>query len=852
MLFSSHSYHGPSRVIALLGPTNTGKTHLAMERMLGHASGMIGFPLRLLARENYDRAVKIKGAASVALLTGEEKIVPPQARYFLCTVESMPLARSVAFLGIDEIQMAADPDRGHVFTDRLLHARGQVETMLMGAATIRPLLRRLVPEAEIVTRPRFSMLGFSGHHKLQRLPPRSAIVAFTAADVYAIAELIRRQRGGAAVVLGALSPRTRNAQVAMYQAGEVDYLVATDAIGMGLNMDINHVAFAGNRKFDGRVVRELAAAELAQIAGRAGRHMNDGTFGTTADSDVFDAEVIDRIENHQFEPLRQLFWRNSELRYTSLAALQASLAKAPGRAGLTRAREADDEQVLAALGRSPDIADLAQGADAVRLLWDVCQVPDFRKVMSEAHARLLGLIYRYLMGAGNHKGERLPTDWVAKQVANIDRVDGDIETLMQRIANIRTWTYVSHRADWLEAAAHWQERTRAIEDRLSDALHKRLIQRFVDRRTSVLLGRRKNRQELIGSVTADDIVVIEGETVGRLEGFRFVPDADLAGENPSSLRIAAKAVHAAAHRVLRVEVARRVRRLEDDSQDAFTLCRNAQIVWRGAPVARLLPGHDILHPGVEPVGGEILDPEPRERLRRRLVQWVRDHLEEHLRPLFEARRTTSSGAARGLAFQVAEALGSLPRRCAATQVAALNGADRKALRALGLNIGQQSIFFPRLVKPAFIQLRAVLWSAYRKLPMPDPPAPGRVCVSMDSKVPADFYEAIGYRPLGSLAVRVDSLERFAAKVRTLAQKGAFVPDTRLSMLIGCDTKAVEAVLEALGYEPCCNEARSEGARAFRAREKRARAAGRQRGGRRRGGPGEDSPFAKLRDLPPVR
>ncbi|MGZ8410201.1 MAG: helicase-related protein [Hyphomicrobium sp.] len=719
--------------------------------------------------------------------------------------------------------------------------------MLMGAATIRPLLRRLVPEAEIVTRPRFSTLGFSGHHKLQRLPPRSAVVAFTAADVYAIAELIRRQRGGAAVVLGALSPRTRNAQVAMYQAGEVDYLVATDAIGMGLNMDINHVAFAGNRKFDGRVVRELAAAELAQIAGRAGRHMNDGTFGTTADSEGFDAEVVDRIENHQFEPLRQLFWRNSELRYTSLAALEASLAKAPGRAGLIRAREADDEQVLAALGRDPDIADLARGADAVRLLWDVCQVPDFRKVMSEAHARLLGLIYRYLMGVGDHKGERLPTDWVARHVANIDRVDGDIETLMQRIANIRTWTYVSHRADWLEAAAHWQERTRAIEDRLSDALHTRLIQRFVDRRTSVLLGRRKNGQELIGSVAGDGCVVIEGETIGRLEGFRFVPDADLAGESPNALRIAAKAVHAAAHRVLRFEVARRVRRLEDDTEDAFTLCRNGDIVWRDAPVARLLPGHDILHPGVEPVGGELLDPELRERLRRRLVQWLRDHLEGHLRPLFEARRTTSSGAARGLVFQVAEALGSLPRRRAATQVAALTIADRKVLRAFGLNIGQQSIFFPRLVKPAAVQLRAVLWSAYRKLPMPDPPAPGRVCVSVDSEAPADFYEAIGYRPLGSLAVRVDILERFAAKVRAVARKGAFVPDTRLAMLIGCDAKAVEAVLGALGYESCC----SDGARAFRAREKSARAARGQRGGQRRGRPGKDSPFAKLRDLPPL-
>lgn len=846
MLFASPPLSERSRVVAVLGPTNTGKTHLAMERMLGHASGMIGFPLRLLARENYDRAVKIKGAAHVALLTGEEKIVPPAARYFLCTVESMPLARPVAFLAIDEIQMAADPERGHVFTDRLLHARGEVETMFMGAATVRPLLRRLVPEVEIVTRPRFSTLGFNGYRKLQRLAPRSAIVAFTAADVYAIAELIRRQRGGAAVVLGALSPRTRNAQVAMYQAGEVDYLVATDAIGMGLNMDINHVAFASNRKFDGRVVRELAAAELAQIAGRAGRHMNDGTFGTTADSGAFGAEVIDRIENHQFEPLRQMVWRNSALRYTSVAALQASLAKAPDRAGLIRAREADDERVLAVLAREPDIGELAQGGDAVRLLWDVCQIPDFRKIMSEAHARLLGRIYRLLMGADGNRGQRLSSDWVGKHVAKIDRVDGDIETLMQRIADIRTWTYVSHRSDWVEAASHWQERTRAIEDRLSDALHQRLIQRFVDRRTSVLLGRHKNRGELVGSVARDGIVIIEGEAVGKVEGFCFVPHATLADDAPGAKRSAARVANAAAHRILRAEMAQRVRRLEADDEKAYALSIDAQIVWRNAPVARLVAGHDILHPRVEPIGGDFLEPDLRERVRRRLVDWLRAHLERHLRPLFTARETEFSGVLRGLGFQIAEALGSLPRSRVAAQLAALHNADRKELRAIGLTIGRESVFFPRLVKPAAIHLRAVLWSAYRSRPMPPLPAPGRVCVAVDAEHPVDFYEAVGYRPFASVAVRVDILERFAAKVRALAQNGELAADARLARLIGCDAKALEEVLAAMGYER-----RGDGDNTlFRssARTKRPRSRGGQIHGRRP----LDSPFAKLRDLTPLR
>ena len=493
-----------SRIVAVLGPTNTGKTHLAMERMLGHASGMIGFPLRLLARENYDRAVRVKGRRHVALITGEEKIVPAHARYFLCTVESMPVDRRVAFLGVDEIQMCADADRGHVFTDALLSARGEDETMFMGAETIRPLLRRLVPEAEFLSRPRFSTLTYSGQRKITRLPPRSAAVAFSAADVYAIAEVVRRQRGGTAVVLGALSPRTRNAQVAMYQAGDVDYLVATDAIGMGLNMDIDHVAFAATRKFDGQRVRELTPAELAQIAGRAGRHMNAGTFGTTADVGPLDQETVDAIENHRFPPLAALFWRNAHLRFTSLDALRRSLAVPPEMPGLVRAREADDEAALAALSADADIARLATGADAVRLLWEVCRIPDFGNLMSDAHTRLMGRIYRHLMGPAG----RLPTDWVADQVVRIERTDGDIETLVQRIANVRTWTYVSYRGDWLADAGHWQERTRAVEDRLSDALHERLTQRFVDRRSAILVSRLMESQTLTAAVDGDGEVSV--------------------------------------------------------------------------------------------------------------------------------------------------------------------------------------------------------------------------------------------------------------------------------------------------------------------------------------------------------
>src|SRR5246500_2506341 len=485
------------RLVAVLGPTNTGKTHLAIDRMLGHRSGMIGFPLRLVARENYARIAKRRGARSVALITGEEKILPPNPSYFVCTAESMPLDRQVDFLAVDEIQLCADPERGHVFTSRLLHARGLAETMFLGADTIKPFMRRLLRDAEYVSRPRLSTLSYTGHRKVTRLPPRSAVVAFTVADVFSLAELIRRQRGGAAVVLGALSPRARNAQVGMFQAGEVDYLVATDAIGMGLNMDLDHVAFARIGKFDGRGPRPLNAAEIAQIAGRAGRHMSDGTFGTTAEQTPLSSEIVEAVETHRFDPLTRLNWLNIRLAFDSVAALLKSLDERPSLPGLVQAREADDHRALQALARNPDIGELAIHPGAVRLLWEVCQIPDFRKVMSESHTRLLAYCFLHLAGPE----ERLPIAWVAGQMASLDRIDGDIDTLMARIAHIRTWTYITHRGDWVEDSAEWQERTRGIEDRLSDALHESITQRFVDRRSSLLVRQMASEGELMVAVS---------------------------------------------------------------------------------------------------------------------------------------------------------------------------------------------------------------------------------------------------------------------------------------------------------------------------------------------------------------
>ncbi len=830
--------HTPrARIVAVLGPTNTGKTHLAMERLLGHDTGMIGFPLRLLARENYDRAVRIKGERQVALITGEEKIVPAHARYFICTVESMPVGRRVAFLAVDEIQMCADPDRGHVFTDRLLNARGGEETMFLGAETIRPLLRRLLPAAEFVTRPRFSTLRYTGQRKITRLVPRSAVVAFAAADVYAIAELVRRQRGGAAVVLGALSPRTRYAQVAMYQAGEVDYLVATDAIGMGLNMDVDHVAFAATRKFDGRAPRQLTPAELAQIAGRAGRHMNDGTFGTSIDVGGLHPEVIECIESHRFEALRSLFWRNAELRFTSLHGLLASLAVPPRQPGLIKARQADDEVVLANLAGDAEIARLAARPDAVRLLWEVCRIPDFGKVMSDAHTQLLGRIYRYLMAGDGW----LPTDWVAAQVQRIDRADGDIETLVQRIANIRTWTYVSFHGDWLADAGHWQERTRAVEDRLSDALHGRLTQRFVDRRTAVLVRRMKGGEALTAMVATDGGVTVEGHFVGRLDGFRFVADA---GERDST---AARAVTNAALKALRNQITARVARFEAEPDDAFTFGADGRVEWRGAPVARLAAGADILRPRVEPIASDLLDPDQRHRLRRRLADALERRIGQRLAPLLAAGATPLSGAARGVAFQLGESLGSMPRHAVAEQVAGLGREERRALRRLGVRIGRESVFIPALLKPAAVEMRALLWAVFRGLrDLPRLP-PGRVSVPVGNGVPRGFFEAAGYRPLAGIAVRVDMLERLAARAWELSRGGPFSLTPDLLALAGCGAEQMIGILAGLGYG-----AEGGGHTVVFTRKPRRR---RQKPPPRRR-PAEsamaDSPFAKLRRLAPPR
>jgi len=782
------------RIVAVLGPTNTGKTHFAMERLLAHASGMIGFPLRLLARENYERARALKGEGKVALITGEEKIVPPGARYFLCTTESMPLERAVDFLAVDEIQMCADPERGHVFTQRLLDARGSRETMFLGALSMRIAIRSLIGNVEFLSRPRLSTLSYAGERKLSKLPPKTAVVAFSAADVYAIAEGMRRHRGGAAIVMGALSPRTRNAQVAMYQAGEVDHLVATDAIGMGLNMDVDHVAFAATHKFDGRRQRTLTTPELAQIAGRAGRHMNDGTFGVTAGARPLDPAQVEDIEGHRFRAIERIYWRNPDLDIRSLATLQASLAMPPEMLGLARARAADDETALALLARDADIAGLASTADGVSLLWQVCQIPDFRQVMSDAHAALLGRIYARLMDDAQGGPGRLPEDWIADQVRRLERTDGDIETLTGRLANIRTWTYVAHRGDWLGDPKGWQERTRAVEDGLSDALHERLTQRFVDRRTTHLVRRLKDPGDLPALVDAGGEVAVEGHVIGRLDGFRFIASKAVDG----TAGAAGKSIAQAAERSLSGEIGKRLARLEV-APDKDIVLRGYDLLWCGERIARLQKGDASMRPGVRVGGGDLIDGPGRMRIRARLERWLGGRLGTLQVDASQRGGPGLAGAARGLLFQLGENFGWLVRADVRTQIAALSRDDRQRLRKAGVVVGRESVYRPELLKPARQSLAGILWALDQGLDTPpEGPPPGRVSVPIGT-YPPGLLRAMGYRSAGPLALRIDMLERLSAKAWAAARKGPFAASAEMMSLTGSSPASIASVLGTIGF-----------------------------------------------------
>jgi ATP-dependent RNA helicase SUPV3L1/SUV3 len=823
------SGRAPSRLVAVLGPTNTGKTHLAVERMLGHASGMIGLPLRLLAREIYDRTVKLRGARSVALITGEEKIIPPRPQYFVCTVEAMPLSHEVEFLAVDEIQLAADPARGHVFTHRLLHARGRSETMLMGAQTMAPLIRRLLPEAEFIHRERFSNLTYAGSKKLTRLPRRSAVVAFSADAVYAIAELIRRQRGGAAVVMGSLSPRTRNAQVALYQSGEVDFLVATDAIGMGLNMDVDHVAFAGLRKFDGRRTRWLHAQEIGQIAGRAGRFRSDGTFGVTGDCPEIDEDLVEAVENHRFEPVTQAEWRNPSLDFSSLANLLRSLSAPPPDPGLKLSAEALDETTLRRLVQDDDIVAAARNRAKLHRLWEVSQIPDFRKTTLEEHVRLARTVFDHLTGPG----ERLSDDWIAPQFKALDRTDGGIDALATRLAGVRTLAYAANRPDWLKHPAEWQAKTRALEDRLSDTLHERLMQRFIDRRTSVLMRALHVRNEVLAGVADDGAVTVEGCYVGRLRGLRFEPAL-------GSSALEDKALRAAAQHAVAPEVARRLGQIAAAPDSEFGVTMDGAVTWRKQAAGKIQSGRPS-SPRVRLFGE--LGPEPaRERAARRLEAYLAAEAGRRLGPLVRLERAVADGSlkglARGLAHLLIEAGGVLDRKTAEAEVRALSQAERRTLRAHGVRIGAFSLWMPGLLKPharalacAFAEAEAPGWRAASDRLTALPPGP---------PVAPRALAARGLRAVGGFAAPVEALERLDGLLREGRHASGVVLADAGRAALGWSEAEARQVLTGLGYAPAGRPEPGE-LQVWRLRKARVEAPAKP--------PGQ-SPFAALAALKP--
>lgn len=780
---------GASRVLAVLGPTNTGKTHYAIERMLGYRTGIMGFPLRLLAREVYDKIVAIRGPSVVALVTGEERIVPPRAKYWICTVEAMPPAMGCDFLAIDEIQLCADPDRGHVFTERLLKARGTNETLFLGADTMRGPISALVPEVEFLRRERMSELVYGGSKKISRMPPRTAIVGFSVDNVYAIAELLKRQKGGAAVVMGALSPRTRNAQVALYQNGEVDYLVATDAIGMGLNLDIDHVAFSATSKFDGRRMRQLAPNELAQIAGRAGRGMSHGSFGVTGDARPLEPEVAEAIMEHRFAPLKKLNWRNSNLQFGTVEALIRSLESAPQDEVLVRAREADDLGALKFLSRDGGIISRTTNAQSVRLLWDVCRIPDFRGISHGEHASLIGGIFEYLHGGGV-----VPDDWLARQIKRIDRTDGDIDTLSKRLAFIRTWTYVSQRKDWLHDESHWRGVTRAVEDRLSDALHERLTQRFVDRRTSVLLRRLKQKEALLAEVNDKGEVTVEGEFVGRLDGFRFTPDKSAQGPE-------AKTLMSASVQALAPQFHLRADRFYNAPDTEIDFTEQGGLMWGDNAVGKLVAGADPLSPQVEVFVDEAAGADVAQKVERRLQHFISRKVQALFEPLINLQKDEElTGLARGFAFRLVEGLGLLPRHTVMQEVKDLDQDARGALRKHGIRFGQFTIFMPLLLKPAPTRLRLVLWSLANGLQdFPEAPPPGLVTVPALKDAPKGYDTMSGYREAGERMIRIDMLERLADMLRAEDSRGGFEAKADMLSITGMTLEQFADLMQGLGY-----------------------------------------------------
>ena len=782
-----------NKVTAVLGPTNTGKTHLAIETMLSFDSGMIGFPLRLLAREVYDKVVKKTSLDKVALITGEEKIIPPNSKYFLCTVESMPIDKQLDFVGVDEIQMCADHERGHIFTDRLLNIRGNKLTMLMGSNTIKNIISKLDDDIEFIDRNRLSKLTYAGHKKISRINRKTAIIAFSSEEVYAIAELIRRQKGGAAIVMGSLSPKTRNAQVELYQSGDVDFLVATDAIGMGINMDLDHVYFSNLKKFDGRKLRKLNLSEIGQIAGRAGRYLNDGNFGITGQCKEINAEEVDLLENHKFEEIKSLFWRNSNLSFNNPLSLLKSLDEKPNTNWLRKIHECEDEKALKFFLKDKNFENNEFNEQKLKLLWECCQIPDFVKKTYGNHYEVIGNVFKYL---SSEKG-KINNDFMRIQLMKLDKLEGNVDSLSNRIANVRTWSYVSNKNNWIENQDYWIEKTKLLEDKLSDRLHEELTKTFIDKRASVLARGLKQDMDFNTKISENNEVIIDNQFIGKINGLKL--ELDL---KKGALETDIKSLKKAARQTVGPELERRIQIIIDTG--LITLQDDFKIYWNNFAIGKLIAGKDYLNPNLDVIVDDILEQNQKQKLNSFLDKWLKNKIGSVLESLINLKNLKEKNSSiKALAFQLYENNGVLKREQVFEYIKNLAQNERKILRDLGVKFGRYHIFLHRLIKPEAVSLRTLLWKNFhQKYFNLKPPTFGLNFLDDKNQKNKNFMLLCGFEKFENLFVRIDILERLFVQIinSNPEKKNEIKMIPEMLNLLGCSKESFKKLLKIMNYK----------------------------------------------------
>ena len=780
-----------NQILAILGPTNTGKTFLAIERMLEYGNGVIGFPLRLLAREVYDKIVLKIGYERVALVTGEEKIIPPKADYYLCTVESMPQDINFEFAAIDEIQMCADPERGHIFTDRLMNYRGDKLTMFLGSDTIKKLLTELVPETEFIYRERLSKLTYSGYKKISRIKPRSAIIAFSVDDVYALAEFVRRQKGGAAVVMGSLSPKTRNSQVEIYQSGDVDFLIATDAIGMGINMDIDNVYFSGLKKYDGKKIRDLRDSEIGQISGRAGRYMNDGSFGTTGDCERLTDEQIDKVENHRFDDVLNIFWRNSNLDFTSSQNLIQSLSVRPPQNDLQRNKDLIDETTFRFLVSEKSNLNFNNHQNFVKLLWECCQIPDFTKSSYNEHTDIIYKVFSFL---SSDKG-KITNDWMKQQLSNLNNYEGNIDSLANRISYIRTWSYVSNKSNWVENADYWIAKTKEIEDRLSEKLHEELSKSFVDKRISVLSRGLKQDIELNTKIIDTNKIYINEHYIGKINGLKIELDY-----SSTNLDTDIKSLKKAARSGAQQELKNRIEKIINH-QELLELKEDLKIYWQDSKIAEIKPGKNYLNPIIKLFIDDTLEDNDFSNLKLTIENWIEKEKQKYLSDLISIEKTSlKNSLARGLAYQLFENNGVLNRETASNMIKNLNKEERYELRKKGIKIGKYHIYQPRMIRPNAVKFKTILWKCFNSTKEMSYPNFGINFLKNFKNKNKNFLRICGFETFGNFIIRVDILERLFIEIINRSKDYKFKLDSKILNLLGCTKDDFVNFIKLIGYK----------------------------------------------------